>query len=318
MHHQQLQSSYPFQPGQCSSRSPPHLDHFNWYVSPIARGDAVQTNKMSLHQRIPQSLHTRIAHLARPSRPRQPPSAPKSTPRTQTRTFRTTPKRCTNNPNPKQQASTASTTAPTTKLDRIITRLPKPLRGYTSRLRSAPLSHVVAFLILHELTAIIPLLALFGLFHYFTPISSWTEYILTRYGTYVSDGIARFERYFTRKGWFGFGEDHSRSQSPQETETQSKNGEVEGGGGQVKAQTAAQEQGKDQQRQQQHKEEVIRKWESGDVDGKYRILVEIALAYALTKALLPVRIVASVSATPWFAGVLARLRNITRIGRRKP
>jgi hypothetical protein len=49
-------------------------------------------------------------------------------------------------------------------------------------------------------------------------------------------------------------------------------------------------------------------------DPRYRVVVEVALAYALTKVLLPVRIVASVWATPWFAGVLMRLRGV--VGKR--
>jgi len=38
--------------------------------------------------------------------------------------------------------------------------------------------------------------------------------------------------------------------------------------------------------------------------------VEIALAYAITKALLPLRILASLWATPWAAGLLVRLRSL--------
>lgn len=54
-------------------------------------------------------------------------------------------------------------------LTRLNRRLPKFLHPYTNRLISAPLSHITSFLILHELTALVPLVALFGLFHY----TSW-------------------------------------------------------------------------------------------------------------------------------------------------
>jgi hypothetical protein len=57
---------------------------------------------------------------------------------------------------------------------------------------------------------------------------------------------------------------------------------------------------------------VLLRWER---DPKYRVVVEIGLAYALTKVLLPVRIVGSVWATPWFAGVLGRLRRVVGRGR---
>lgn len=153
------------------------------------------------------------------------------------------------------------------RIDRITARLPRRLQKYTNGLRNAPVSHVVSFLILHELTAIVPLFALFALFHYttFVPVA----YMTSHFGDYVQSGISRFERYFSRKGWFGFGP---------------------GDAGKDKA------------------DDAIGKWESGEQ--KYKILVEVALAYAVTKALLPIRVIGSVWATPWFAGVLLRMRRV--------
>ncbi|KAG6002204.1 hypothetical protein E4U21_003335 [Claviceps maximensis] len=153
------------------------------------------------------------------------------------------------------------------RIDRITARLPRRLQKYTDGLRNAPVSHIVSFLILHELTAIVPLFLLFTLFHYttFVPVA----YISAHFGNYLQAGITRFERYFSRKGWFGF--------QPEDVEKDLSNGV-----------------------------DALGKWDSGE--RKYRILVEVALAYAITKALLPVRIVGSVWATPWFAGVLIKLR----------
>ncbi|KAL2019633.1 hypothetical protein VTK56DRAFT_9448 [Thermocarpiscus australiensis] len=166
----------------------------------------------------------------------------------------------------------------TARVERILARLPRPLQRYTSRLRGAPLTHVVAFLVLHEITAVVPLLGLFGLFHYteYVPVA----YMMEHYGGYVRDGTGRFERYFRRKGWFGFGEGDGVE------EERGRRGE---------------------------EKTALELWE-GD-DGRYRVVVEVALAYAVTKVLLPVRIVASVWATPWFAGVLMRVRSFGRRGR---
>lgn len=139
------------------------------------------------------------------------------------------------------------------------------------------MSHVAAFTILHELTAVIPLFGLFALFHYtdYVPLG----YMMEHYGSYVQDGVERFERYFTRKGWFGFGqEDTSTPGTPILAGKSEKEGE----------------------------DVVLDKWASSDT--KYKIVVEVALAYAITKALLPVRIMGSLWATPWFAGLLVRLR----------
>jgi hypothetical protein len=138
------------------------------------------------------------------------------------------------------------------------------------------LTHVVAFLTLHEITAVVPLLGLFGLFHYtdFVPIGYMTEH----YGAYVKEGLRRFERYFRRKGWFGFGEEGDGEKATVADSLVEGEGELD-------------------------------RWQS---DGKYKFVVEIALAYAITKVLLPVRIMGSLWATPWFAGVLGRIGTMVR------
>lgn len=91
----------------------------------------------------------------------------------------------------------------------------------------------------------------------------------------MQSGVARFEMYFARKGWFGFSRDDLK-------ETDEKGGS------------------------QEQTDDAMERWQSGEQ--KYRILVEVALAYAVTKALIPLRIIVSVSATPWFAGILVRTR----------
>ncbi|RFU30711.1 hypothetical protein B7463_g5624, partial [Scytalidium lignicola] len=141
------------------------------------------------------------------------------------------------------------------RAERVLNRVPKPLRKYTDGLRNAPVSHVVAFLILHEITAIVPLVGLAGLFHY----TQWLPTSFTN-SEYVSQGIERFGRYFRRKGWFGF--------SNEQREDNKSDSKLSGNGG--------------------------------------RILIEVATAYAITKVLLPARIIFSVWATPWFARVFIR------------
>lgn len=172
--------------------------------------------------------------------------------------------------------SSRYSTSKTSNIDRITSRLPRPLRKYTAGLRNAPVSHIVAFLILHELTAIVPLIALFGVFHFtdYVPLS----YMTTHFGDYVQKGVARFEKYFSRKGWFGFTSDRSELR-PDTNEGGSKDRATD----------------------------AVERWQGGEQ--RYRILVEVALAYAITKAMLPVRIIGSVWATPWFAGMLLRVRS---------
>ncbi|TQV95593.1 mitochondrial seryl-tRNA synthetase [Cordyceps javanica] len=177
---------------------------------------------------------------------------------------------------PVQRRCQSTRTPSTSKIDRITSKLPRRLQKYTHGLRNAPVSHILSFLILHELTAIVPLVALFTLFHYTTyvPLTYMTEH----FGGYVDAGVSRFEKYFRRKGWFGF-----------------DNG-------------ATGKEGRAASESSERLPDAADKWRTGDP--KYKILVEVSLAYATTKALLPLRIIGSVWATPWFAGVLLSIRKV--------
>ncbi|KAF1962591.1 hypothetical protein CC80DRAFT_400857 [Byssothecium circinans] len=144
------------------------------------------------------------------------------------------------------------------RIERFNRRMPKFLHKYTNALASAPVSHITSFLILHEITAIVPLFGLAATFHYTHWLPTWfTE------GAIVLQGVERFGKYFKRKGWI-------RSEDAEEAEL-----EVE-----MRRRDKA--------------------WNIGE--GGVRLVVEFATAYAVTKALLPLRIIASVWATPWFAG----------------
>ncbi|TKA29464.1 hypothetical protein B0A50_03477 [Salinomyces thailandicus] len=174
--------------------------------------------------------------LARPSSTSTPNSAPKSTP------------------------------TPTSRIARLEARLPRFLQHLTKPLRNAPLSHITAFLILHEITAILPVIALTATFHY----THWLPPFLSE-GKWISDGVEMFGRYFRRKGWIS---------DAQEARAEAEVGGEGGWKGEVSR--------------------VSGKW-WGRGEGGTRLVVEIAAAYAVTKALLPLRLVISVWATPWFA-----------------
>ena len=81
---------------------------------------------------------------------------------------------------------------------RITSRLPKFLQRYTTPLINAPLTHISAFLLLHELTAVVPLFGLAATFHY----TQWMPPFISE-GKWVSDGVEKFGNYFRRKGWLG-------------------------------------------------------------------------------------------------------------------
>ncbi|KAF2646874.1 hypothetical protein P280DRAFT_20628 [Massarina eburnea CBS 473.64] len=143
------------------------------------------------------------------------------------------------------------------RIERFNRRMPKFLHRYTNALASAPISHITSFLLLHELTAIIPLFGLAATFHYTHWLPPWfTE------GAFVLQGVERFGKYFKRKGWIR-GEDAKEAEFEVEMRSRDK------------------------------------AWNIGE--GGVRVVVEFATAYAVTKVLLPARIIASVWATPWFA-----------------
>jgi len=154
----------------------------------------------------------------------------------------------------------ASTQAPpASRISRLESRLPAFLRRYTLPLRSAPVSHITAFLLLHEITAIIPIFGLTAAFHYFDWLPPWIAE-----GALVKAGVEKFGRYLRRKGWIDDGEVMGAD---------AKEGRLGSNAG---------------------------KW-WGRGEGGVRIVVELATAYAVTKLLLPVRLVFSVWATPAFA-----------------
>ncbi|KAF1986551.1 hypothetical protein K402DRAFT_393618 [Aulographum hederae CBS 113979] len=163
------------------------------------------------------------------------------------------------------------------RVRRILASLPPFLRRPLSPLLSAPVSHITSFLILHEITAILPLIGLAAGFHWVwfpeniikgeargggEDMGGWFgQGFGEGFGKTIEEGVGRYGRYFRRKGWVGEG-----------VEEEIERGEGEGG-------------------------------EGKGLSSGARVVVEVATAYAITKALLPVRLMASLWATPWFARV---------------
>ncbi|KAF3927159.1 hypothetical protein ABW20_dc0101650 [Dactylellina cionopaga] len=90
-------------------------------------------------------------------------------------------------PGPTSQAS---------RVDRIVARFPRFLRPYTSNLLHQPGTHLTSFLILHELTAVIPLFTFVYVFH----VTGWNPSDLLP-KEWIDSGYDRFKRYVERKGW---------------------------------------------------------------------------------------------------------------------
>lgn len=181
-------------------------------------------------------------------------------------------RRCLSTPPPSPQPGRPGT-APVPKdvrarLRQFNDRLPRFLRTFTTPLLGAPVTHVTSFLILHEMTAVLPLFGLVGAFHYGNWMPDLSSSSTTGEGNAFDEGAARFGRWLKKKGWV----EESDVSAVKEHETT-----------------------------------------TGEQAG-VRLVLEFATAYVITKALLPVRIAASVWATPWFARSI--LSPTTRIVKR--
>lgn len=174
---------------------------------------------------------------------------------------------------PRRTLSSPAPSAPKdsqSRLRRFNDRLPRFLRAYTTPLLGAPVTHVTSFLILHEITAVLPLFGLVAAFHY----GAWMPDLTSGDGekNAFDEGAARFGRWLRKKGWV------------EESDVT----------------TVAEH-------------EVTGSDARGTERAGVRLVLEFATAYAITKALLPVRLAASVWATPWFARtILAPTTNIAR------
>ncbi|KAF7504784.1 hypothetical protein GJ744_001717 [Endocarpon pusillum] len=194
-------------------------------------------------------------------------------------------------------SSRATTSAPppptpqSDRIQRILRRTPKFLRPTLSALHNAPLTHITAFLILHELTAVIPLFGLVAAFHYF----QWLPPFFAE-GKWVVVGVEKFGNYFRRKGWIDAGDKKGA-----EKWVESRDAET----AEMKRSKARIAQMMDRIRGEQDETKpqrrgIFSKWWVRGESGT-RLVVEFATAYAVVKVLLPLRLVVSVWGSPWFA-----------------
>ena len=168
------------------------------------------------------------------------------------------------------------------RLDRWIARSPKFFKPTLRALRDAPASYIVSFLVLHEITAIVPLVGLAYAFHYFR----WLPPYFAE-GKWVIEGEEKFGKYARKKGWI---------QEKEEKKVESKTRE---------GRARLYEKGK-----------VSKMWNKGEEAGRW--LVEFATAYAVVKVLLPLRIMISVWGAPGFARLtVIPIRNAVRARWRK-
>ncbi|KAI0143724.1 hypothetical protein GGR57DRAFT_342736 [Xylariaceae sp. FL1272] len=207
--------------------------------------------------------------------------------------------------------------------------IPNRLKSALTQLRSAPVSHVIAFLILHEITAILPI---FGLTYFFYKMD-WvpTSWVLGPWAAWAEDGVKRYVPYFRKKNWFGLqrgekdGEDVLEGELREEVQREQDKEQKEG---RSWFRRAAKKQSADE-------DTAVKGVEEGDKSKKavvwqkvrqavtvdhtekgYKIGIQIAAAYTITKFLLVPRVALSLWMTPWMARRFVRWRHA--IWRKKP
>ncbi|RMZ79741.1 hypothetical protein DV738_g3171, partial [Chaetothyriales sp. CBS 135597] len=145
------------------------------------------------------------------------------------------------------------------RLDWWIAKSPNVFRPTLRVIRDAPVSYVVSFIVLHELTAIVPLAGLTLAFHYFRWLPSYFAE-----GEWAVKSIEKLGRYAQRKGWIKESlEQDAGKASLLDTAKNITTGD--------------------------RGQEAVR-W-----------LIEVATAYTIVKALMPLRLLLSAWAAPTFA-----------------
>ncbi|KAK8063443.1 hypothetical protein PG996_008095 [Apiospora saccharicola] len=235
-------------------------------------------------------------------------------------------------------ASTSSSTAAAaeqasaktvSRFDRILHRtsryLPERLRAPLRGFRKAPVSHVASFLVLHELTAIIPLFGLTGVFYYLDIVP--VEWVFGWWAPYVQDEGTKVLRYFKKKGWFGLAagdargekEDMEKGEERLERElAEREEGKKKGwfaflrkGGKGDKDEGEVEEAAKSKARKAIEAARTVKgkvTWDNSEMG--YKLGVQIVAAYAITKMFLIPRVAFSLWLTPSFARAMVWSRKL--------
>ncbi|KAI1438228.1 hypothetical protein GGR50DRAFT_482881 [Xylaria sp. CBS 124048] len=200
------------------------------------------------------------------------------------------------------------------RISRILTStsrfLPKRLQNSLQNLRSAPLSHVSAFLVLHEITAIVPVLGLTYAFYVldFVP-TGWGLGAKRKDGQEdtVDDGAFLVRK---EKGDEAYG-------GPNVVVSSSLKGADAAASGVTSTVLTGEVVDEAMSKTSIAIPQVVKDSGKGEKSGKLsQYAMQMAAAYAITKVLLVPRIALSLWLTPWlakgFVGFRQRLRRIRR------
>ncbi|KAI0805902.1 hypothetical protein GGR55DRAFT_690266 [Xylaria sp. FL0064] len=257
----------------------------------------------------------------------------------------------TSSPSSSSSSSSSANSSPpppqTHRISQILTRasrfLPQRLQTSLHNLRSAPLSHVGAFLVLHEITAILPI---FGLTYTFYALD-WvpTSWVLGPWAAWAEDGLKKYVPYFRRKHWFGLGKEDGgdkrqggadggevaletelREEVKREQERERREGkktwfrrfsgtrDAEASAGKPTSTASNEEipEAGEKKKAGAVWQKVKRAATVDNTEKGYKIGIQIAAAYTITKFLLVPRIALSLWLTPWLARGFVGFRQAVR------
>ncbi|KAI1327743.1 hypothetical protein F5Y16DRAFT_184711 [Xylariaceae sp. FL0255] len=238
-------------------------------------------------------------------------------------------------PLPPNSNASQNATAQTTRLSKILSRaqrfLPKRLHSSLSGLKSAPVSHIAAFLVLHEITAILPLIGLTSLFYYMDWVP--TSWVLGPWAAWAEEAVRKYVPWFRKRGLFGLKgkkgddegegalEDELKEETRREKEREEKGGrrgwramfgrgKGEGKGDEIPPPEGLVEEDKKQNSTADKDKSgkasavwsTVKKVVTVDHTEKgYKLGIQVAAAYTITKLLLIPRVALSLWMTPWLA-----------------
>lgn len=219
---------------------------------------------------------------------------------------------------PTVTASPELTTKQASRFDKVITRtqrwLPKRFHRPLDNFRHAPGSHIIAFLLIHELTAVLPLIGITAFFQYYDIVPA--GYVFGPWAPYVQEGAFKFIRWFRKKGLFGLGAEDAKEGEERFEEDLQRDAEREGKGqtngslialwGRLRGRKDTEEEvGEAAQRATSKTRRAAGAvWEKAtlkNTEAGYKVGVQLVAAYAIVKVLLLPRIAFSLWVTPSFA-----------------
>jgi hypothetical protein len=186
----------------------------------------------------------------------------------------------------------------------------------------------MAFLMLHEVTAVAPIIAMVGAWQYYDVVP--VEYVFGPWAAFAQAGAMKFIRWFKKRGWFGLGNEGAREgeeRFEKELDREAKKGmdkeAKEQGIGKRVMGFWGRSRGKNEDHDEGGEQKVVEKTKSktrkavdlvrekatlDNTEFGYKVGVQIVAAYAITKVLFIPRIALSLWLTPPVARVMVWAR----------